>query len=89
MSAQTASAPVGQAVTASPSIDVGKPIAVTVTKPEPPAMTGVKLESLSANPKVEEKAPDTFTAQDMNSLNKALDDLSKAPLSTEAPTKTA
>jgi hypothetical protein len=52
-------------------------------------MTGVKLESLSANPKVEEKAPDTFTAQDMNSLNKALDDLSKAPLSTEAPTKTA
>jgi hypothetical protein len=89
VSAQTASAPVGQAVTASPSIDVGKPIAVTVTKPEPPAMTGVKLESLSANPKVEEKAPDTFTAQDMNSLNKALDDLSKAPLSTEAPTKTA
>ncbi len=88
VSAQTVSTPVQQAVTSSPSIDINKPVVVEVAKTEPPAITEVKLDSLSTNPKKEESTPNAFTAQDMSSLNKALDDLSKAPLSTESQAKT-
>lgn len=49
---------------------------------EPPPMTSMKLDSLSASP-VKEKKEASFTDDDMAKLNKALDDLSKAPLTSD------
>ncbi len=78
--------PTEQAVSSQPeqsSIQVQE----AVKPSEPPPMSDIKLDSLSmpstsqtAQPKTE-----TFTDQDMANLNKALEDLSKAPLSTEKP----
>ncbi len=49
---------------------------------EPPPMTAMKLDSLSASP-VKENKEASFTDDDMAKLNKALDDLSKAPLTSD------
>jgi hypothetical protein len=57
-------------------------------KSEPPSMAEMKLESLSDTPKVEEQAQNTtqaFSSTEMADLNKALENLSKAPLSSEKP----
>lgn len=56
--------------------------------PEPPSMADMQLDSLSVDPKMSEKAPEpstNFSAEEMQDLNKALEELSKAPLSTETP----
>lgn len=49
---------------------------------EPPPMASMDLESLNVNPKPVEKE-ENFTQDEMSKLNKALDDLSKAPLASE------
>ena len=54
---------------------------------EPPSITGMKLESLSGTDegnKDLKMEPPTFSSKEMDDLNKALEDLAKAPLSTEA-----
>lgn len=89
VTAQTTSAPSQQTVTALPT--VGPALQTPVTpKPEPPALTDIKLDSLTNSKKPDEQPAQaaTFSNQDMNKLNQALDDLSKAPLSTESPAKT-
>jgi len=53
---------------------------------EPPSMSAMNLDSLSVQPnKPAPKASDTtsFSEKEMQDLNKALEDLSKTPLSTE------
>lgn len=57
---------------------------------EPPSMTAMNLSSLVPSEHKNtntpaENGPASFTSQEMADLNKALEDLSKAPLSTEAP----
>ena len=55
---------------------------------EPPAMTTVHLDSLTApQPMVSEssKNSESFSSKEMADLNKALEDLSKTPLSTDKP----
>lgn len=71
-------------------------IKVTVTEPtnvaqhiEPPAMSSISLESLSTKaPEEKKETPASFSTEEMADLNKALEDLSKAPLSTEKPAST-
>lgn len=53
----------------------------TTTHPEPPPITAVKLDSLNIAPKVNKETE--FTDDDMVKLNKALEELSNAPLSSE------
>lgn len=55
---------------------------------EPPPMSSVHLDSLNVQSPADNKKEvgESFTQSDMNDLNKALDELSKAPLSTEKPT---
>ncbi len=55
---------------------------------EPPSMADMNLDSLAIDPKKSDKAPEAstnFSAEEMQDLNKALEELSKAPLSTETP----
>lgn len=55
---------------------------------EPPPMTSMHLDSLSTDVKKQNQPstePQAFTSKEMEDLNKALDQLSKAPLSTENP----
>lgn len=60
---------------------------VIVQHVEPPSMSSISLESLAPQkPQEEKKAPASFSNQEMADLNKALEDLSKAPLSTETKT---
>ena len=80
--AQTQSAvPTQQVVTSEPVVEKSASKHI-----EPPAMTSIQLDSLTPNaqPTQTPKA-ETITEADMASLNKALEDLSKAPLSTEQP----
>lgn len=49
--------------------------------PEPPLMAEMKLDSLG--PSIEKPKEETFTNNDMAELNKALEELSNAPVSTE------
>lgn len=54
---------------------------------EPPPITSMHLDSLALEPKKSEEAssgPQPFSPKEMQDLNKALDELSKAPLSTES-----
>jgi hypothetical protein len=53
---------------------------------EPPPITSMNLDSLTITPKNENKPkePVPFTSKEMQDLNKALEELSKAPLSTES-----
>ena len=62
-----------------------KPVSTPV---EPPSMASISLDSLNQAPKEEKKPeePKSFSNQEMADLNKALEELSKAPLSTEKPT---
>ena len=91
-------APTQQAVTAQPAtVQVSEPAQSTIpeaqkdeseipTAPlEPPPMTAVKLDSLvtPSSQHQETPKPDSFTDADMASLNKALEDLSKAPIASE------
>lgn len=65
-------------------------VAAPVPAPEPPPITAVTTNepvSVITNPGLPQKVPAeeaTVTSQDMAELNKALENLSKAPLSTEA-----
>jgi len=55
---------------------------------EPPSMADMNLDSLTMDPKKNDKiheSPTNFSSEEMQDLNKALEELSKAPLSTEAP----
>ena len=66
-------------------------MSTTATSPvEPPSMSAMNLSSLAPSEHKNtntpaESGPASFTSQEMADLNKALEDLSKAPLSTEAP----
>lgn len=54
---------------------------------EPPPLTSMHLDSLTLEPKKNQEAssgPQPFSPKEMQDLNKALDELSKAPLSTES-----
>ncbi len=55
---------------------------------EPPPMTAMKLDSLSPNVSATDKKdvgnPDAFSQKEMEDLNKALEELSNSPISTEA-----
>lgn len=52
---------------------------------EPPSMASMNLDSLSQGPASapQKKEPEHFSQSEMADLNKALEDLAKAPLSTE------
>ena len=80
--------PIPADVTVTPN----EPVVTPKDHPEPPSMADMQLESLSetANKKKDNpQGPISFTAQEMQDLNKALEDLSKAPLSTESPQQPA
>jgi hypothetical protein len=97
--ASTEASPVSTAQTASPAPSTDSPTAADVTaipvsedsaKPqEPPSMADMHLDSLHTDPPKVDKAPEeptNFSSEEMKDLNKALEELSKAPLSTETPT---
>ncbi len=99
--ASTVTAPVETVQTNDPAPASASPSSITPTDinalpvvpasavpPEPPSMADMQLDSLSVDPKKGEKAPEpstNFSAEEMQDLNKALEELSKAPLSTETP----
>ena len=73
-------APIAADITANPAI-----VNATEHK-EPPSMADMNLDSLSVNPPKSNTAPEaptSFSSQEMQDLNKALEELSKAPLSSE------
>lgn len=68
-----------------------QPVQAPNPKPEehpvPPPMSAMNLDSLSTpkeEVKKEENNPSSFSSKEMEDLNKALDQLSKAPLSSES-----
>lgn len=98
--ASTATTPVETAQTSTPvnppSPDSPIPTDITANPAEPspqgpsepPSMADMNLDSLAIDPKKSDKAPEAstnFSAEEMQDLNKALEELSKAPLSTETP----
>ena len=67
---------------------VSTPVFVPTEHKEPPSMASMNLDSLTidpAKPIKTSEAPASFSSQEMQDLNKALEELSKAPLSTETP----
>lgn len=72
----------------SQSPDSPTAVASSGTHTEPPPITSINMDGLSINSAKEEKPheePQAFSSKDMQDLNKALEELSKAPLSTETP----
>lgn len=68
-----------------PNISESKDTVESAPK-EPPSITAMNLESLKVTPdnnKEPQVEPQSFSSKDMQELNQALDQLSKAPLSTE------
>lgn len=77
-----------QVVTSQPttiqvSESINPPETQVVTHSEPPPMTAVQLDSLSTPSSANQQPKESFTDEDMANLNKALEDLSKAPLTPE------
>ncbi len=59
-------------------------LSVSTSSVEPPPMTSMNIQSLSIAPKEEKKPePVSFSTTEMEDLNKALEQLSNAPLSSE------
>lgn len=73
-------------ITDTPKVEVTSDPVAAPHVVEPPPMTSVSFDSLKPNiepQKKQEASPAEFTSKEMEDLNKALDDLSKVPLSTE------
>lgn len=83
--------PTDTAVTSSPAVsqqDTSKDeVAPTQPHTEPPPMDSMNLDSLKTTPAASpqhHEEPQPFSSKDMQELNKALEQLSKSPLSTES-----
>lgn len=65
----------------------GNSVAANTPHQEPPPMTAMKLDSLNSNQQISEKkavgSPDAFSQKEMEDLNKALEELSNAPVSAD------
>ena len=87
VSAQTATSSISTTQTTSQTATPSSTVVSSSAPHEPPPMTAVHFDGLDAKSDNNEKSvsgPQPFTSQEMQDLNKALEELANAPLSTEA-----